>query len=122
MNDKQASKKESWQDVVWLAILWYGLTGFIVFLTPTKQSIIREGWDPFWTWLASPILILAGVILGTGGIAIMGVLIYVWRKLSGADEKEAEAQRERAERSRLLRENMELKDRVHELESQRHER
>lgn len=122
MNDKQASKKESWQEGIWLAILWYGLTGFIIFMTPTKKSIIREGWDPFWAWLASPVLIVASVVVGVIVLSIAGAVIYLWRQLSGADQKEAEMERGRAERYLLLRENMELKDRVHELESQRDKR
>jgi hypothetical protein len=113
-------EKSGWQEWIWLLAFWYGFTGFIIFLTPTKQSIIRDGWDPLWTWLGSPLLIPLLFIFYIVVAAVAAPIIYflwrLWRVLTDADAKEAEDKRKQDMISRLSSENMHLRDRVRELE------
>jgi len=44
----------------------YIASGIIIFLTPTHESIIRDGLSPLWAWLASPLILV--VCAAAGGL------------------------------------------------------
>jgi hypothetical protein len=117
-------------EVIAMLAMLYGPTGFIIFLTPTYKSIIRDGLSPLWVWLASPLWIIPCIAISIIGtfvvIATGGVLVSIWCEITGINalKKESRDASERAARSlmesiNLSHENAQLKADLECLEEER---